>query len=138
MPCQEGASLAATKIGALSSTGGDDSIAELLRGSIGIRQAPLCCLRLFSVRPTGDWHQQKAIADRHLRVYVRNVDYNTVQLREGVRMFVAEAYDPAFAPPAEVDPALQGAALNAKPPKPPRQAIRAVPSNQVEVDNDCS
>jgi hypothetical protein len=68
----------------------------------------------------GDWQQQKSIADRHLRVYVRNVDYDTMQLRDGVRIFVAESYDPSCAPPAEVDPVLQGAALNAKPPKPPR------------------
>jgi len=70
--------------------------------------------------PLGDWHQQKAIADRELRVFVRNVDYDTMELREGIRIFVAEAYDPAVAPPAFVDPVLQGAALNAKPPKPPR------------------
>lgn len=69
----------------------------------------------------GDWHQKKAIADRHLRVFVRNVDYDTMQLRDGVRLFVAEAYsDPSQAPPAYVDPVLQAAALNAKPPKPPR------------------
>ena len=53
-------------------------------------------------------------------MYVRNVDYDTMQLRDGVRIFVAESYDPSCAPPAEVDPVLQGAALNAKPPKPPR------------------
>jgi hypothetical protein len=82
-----------------------------------------CCF-LLRVRGlllcAGDWQQQKSIADRHLRVYVRNVDYDTMQLRDGVRIFVAEAYDPSCAPPAEADPVLQGAALNAKPPKPPR------------------
>jgi hypothetical protein len=76
--------------------------------------ARACCLR------AGCWRQQKAIADRELRVFVRHVDFDNMELRDGVRIFVAEAYDPAFAPPAEVDPALQGAALNAKPPKPPR------------------
>jgi hypothetical protein len=60
------------------------------------------------------------VADRELRVFVRNVDYEHMQLREGVRIFVAEAYDPLDAPPAYIDPVLQGAALNAKPPKPPR------------------
>lgn len=74
----------------------------------------------YAVLFAGDWHQQKSIADRHLRVYVRNVDYDTLQLGDGVRVFVAEAFDPAVAPPAVVDPVLQGAALNAKPPKPPR------------------
>jgi hypothetical protein len=53
-------------------------------------------------------------------VFVRNVNYDNIQLHDGVRIFVAEAYDPADAPPAVVDPVLQGAALNAKPPKPPR------------------
>jgi len=53
-------------------------------------------------------------------VFVRNVDYDNMQLKDGIRIFVAEAYDPAVAPPAFVDPVLQGAALNAKPPKPPR------------------
>lgn len=69
---------------------------------------------------TGDWLQQKAVADRELRVFVRNVDYDNIQLRDGVRIFVAEAYDPLDAPPAYIDAALHGAALNAKPPKPPK------------------
>lgn len=47
-------------------------------------------------------------------------DFENMELRDGVRIFVAEAYDPAVAPEAYVDPVLQGAALNAKPPKPPR------------------
>lgn len=51
---------------------------------------------------------------------MRNVDYDNMQLRDGVRIFVAEAYNPLDAPPAYIDPVLQGAALNAKPPKPPR------------------
>jgi hypothetical protein len=86
----------------------------------------LCSAVLCYAAPAGDWHQQKSIADRHLRVYVRNVAYDTLQLRAGVRVFVAEAYDPADAPPAVVDPFLQGAALNAKPPKPPRYALPPV------------
>lgn len=53
-------------------------------------------------------------------MFVRNVDYENMQLRDGVRIFVAEAYDPLDAPPTYIDPVLQGAALNAKPPKPPR------------------
>jgi hypothetical protein len=70
---------------------------------------------------SSDWLQQKAVADRELRVFVRNVDYDHIELRDGVRIFVAEAYpDAAAAPPAVVDPLLQGSALNAKPPKPPR------------------
>jgi hypothetical protein len=42
-----------------------------------------------------------------LRVFVRNVDYDNMQLAHGVRVFVAEAYHPAHAPPAVVDPVLQ-------------------------------
>lgn len=55
----------------------------------------------------GDWLQQKAVADRELRVFVRNVDYDNLQLQDGVRIFVAEQYDPAVAPPAVVDQAIQ-------------------------------
>jgi hypothetical protein len=72
----------------------------------------------------GCWRQQKAIADRELRVFVRHVDFDNMELQDGVRLFVAEAYEPAMAPPASVDPLLQGAALNAKPPKPPRYCGR--------------
>lgn len=60
------------------------------------------------------------MANRELRVFVRDVDYDNFALQDGVRLFVAEAYDPVDAPPAFVDPVLQGAALNSKPPKPPR------------------
>jgi hypothetical protein len=54
-----------------------------------------------------DWLQKKAVAERVLRVFVRNVDYDNMQLANGVRIFVAEAYHPAHAPPAVVDPVLQ-------------------------------
>jgi hypothetical protein len=88
----------------------------LLAASPLVALSPFCC-RLS----TGDWIAQKAVADRHLRVFVRHLDFDALQLREGIRVFVAEAYpDPALAPPAYVDPVLQGGALNAKPPKPPR------------------
>jgi hypothetical protein len=67
-----------------------------------------------------DWKQQKAVADRDLRVFVRHMDFDNIQLCEGVRLFVAEAYDPAHAPPSAPDPLLQGGAQHVKPPKPPR------------------
>jgi hypothetical protein len=60
-----------------------------------------CCCR------AEDWLQKKAVAERVLRVFVRNVDYDNMQLAHGVRIFVAEAYHPAHAPPAVVDPVLQ-------------------------------
>lgn len=61
------------------------------------------------------------MADRDLRVFVRGVDYSNLELQDGVRLFVAEAYsDPAAAPAPYIDAELQGDALNAKPPKPPR------------------
>lgn len=68
----------------------------------------------------GEWLQQKAVAERQLRVLVRHIDYANMQLREGVRIFVAERWHPAHAPPAVVDEALQGLPPNVKPPKPPR------------------
>jgi hypothetical protein len=60
------------------------------------------------------------VADRDLRVFVRHMDFDNIQLRDGVRVLVAEAYDPADAPPSAPDPVLQGGAQNVKPPKPPR------------------
>jgi hypothetical protein len=72
------------------------------------------------VAAAGCWRARKAVAERELRVFVRHVDFDNMQLQEGVRVFVAEAYEPDTAPPAYVDPVLQGGALNAKPPKPPR------------------
>lgn len=77
---------------------------------------PVC----VCVYPAENWRQQKAVADRDLRVFVRHVDFDNFELREGVRLFVAEAYEPAAAPPSTPDPVLQGGAVNAKPPKPPR------------------
>jgi hypothetical protein len=82
--------------------------------------SPQNWLAAVPVSLAGCWKQQKAVSDRELRVFVRHVDFDNIELRDGVRIFVAEAYDPSCAPPAEVDPVLQGAALNAKPPKPPR------------------
>jgi hypothetical protein len=99
----------------------------------GVRVRELCAAELTpEMRQrllhdvSSDWLQQKAVADRELRVFVRHVDYDAIELRDGVRIFVAEAYaDAACAPPARVDAALQGAgALNAKPPKPPK-CVRA-------------
>ncbi|WIA39641.1 hypothetical protein OEZ86_005718 [Tetradesmus obliquus] len=72
-----------------------------------------------------DWLQKKAVAERVLRVFVRNVDYENMQLANGVRVFVAEAHHPAHAPPAVVDPVLQGLPANVKPPKPPRNKSRS-------------
>lgn len=73
--------------------------------------SPACCNCLSAAAAaaaTGDWLQQKAVADRELRVFVRNVDYDNMQLAHGVRIFVAEQYYPASsAPPVVVDQALQ-------------------------------
>jgi hypothetical protein len=47
------------------------------------------------------------VAERVLRVFVRSIDYDNMEIANGVRIFVAEAYHPAHAPPAVVDPVLQ-------------------------------
>lgn len=68
---------------------------------------PILSTTCLTSTVAGDWLQQKAVADRELRVFVRNVDYDNLQLQDGVRIFVAEQWDPAAAPPAVVDPVLQ-------------------------------
>lgn len=58
------------------------------------------------------------MSGRELRVFTPQVDFNTLELTGGVRLFVAEAYNPEAAPPAYVDAALHDALPRGKPPKP--------------------
>jgi len=78
-----------------------------LPAALAAHQVFACCVVDGIFGAVGDWLQQKAVAERVLRVFVRHVDYDNLQLRDGVRIFVAEQFHPDAAPPAVVDPVLQ-------------------------------